>query len=85
MAKTIVAVLFLATMAVAANAAEQKRTTIPTQNTIIVLPANGRAIEVDVSTIERYRCASGRLVARAEGHAARTSTRKTTLRCITSF
>jgi hypothetical protein len=57
---------------------------IPTSETPIYLAANSRAVEVSEDQARRYRCAQGRMVVTNEGSgAARTSTRRLTLRCIT--
>jgi hypothetical protein len=58
---------------------------IPTSETPIYLAANARPVEVSEGQLHRYRCEQGRMVATNEGSgAARTSTRRLTLRCITA-
>jgi hypothetical protein len=57
---------------------------IPTSETPIYLAAHAKPVEVSEDQLPRYRCSAGRLVATNEGSgAARTGTRRLTLRCIT--
>ena len=78
----IIALILLSSDANAQRRPDRIITITPTPNPSIILPLNGLPVEVRGEDLERYRCQRGHLIATTDGQAARTASRRLTLRCI---